>query len=329
MYNLQDCILECLFSVYIQENDFLEVIIVDDGSEDKSIDVVQNFIYEHRLNSNKWKLIRQKNSGPGGARNMGIKHSQKDFILFLDGDDVLVNGSVNKLLEELKYSESIGLLKFQGYEFEDRHLGVSELNYSPRQEYFKFAYSHSPNSHGLFGNSNDCMLTALETDNFQYSACFQLINRKLLIKENILFDSNIFYEDALFNIRLWSLNLNVKISENRVIGRRNRIGSTMRSQINPIKIYSLFYIASKLYCLNHGRISTRLRHEINKNAGLFVYRGLRAMRDNPTCYCLSFANFILIMRLRGYGDNRKMLLKYYKEILNIGLINLKRLFIVR
>jgi glycosyltransferase involved in cell wall biosynthesis len=58
-----------------------EVIVVDDGSTDNSIDIVQQY-NEPRLH-----VIRQDNAGPGAARNRGIKESNAAFLAFLDADD--------------------------------------------------------------------------------------------------------------------------------------------------------------------------------------------------------------------------------------------------
>ena len=67
-------------SVLSQGYQDLELIVVDDGSEDDTPEVVTGFGPDI-------KYIKQKNKGPGAARNLGIKNSKGGFIAFLDSDD--------------------------------------------------------------------------------------------------------------------------------------------------------------------------------------------------------------------------------------------------
>lgn len=69
-----------------------EVIVVDDGSTDQSVDVIQKF-------GNHVTLIQQSNQGPGSARNTGLKIATGEFIQFMDSDDLL---SKNKLEVQAK-----------------------------------------------------------------------------------------------------------------------------------------------------------------------------------------------------------------------------------
>jgi len=80
-YNKEKYIARTVHSVLAQTYSNFELIVVDDGSIDSSVSVLSNIV-DHRLN-----LIFQNNSGPGPARNTGIKASSGDWIAFLDGDD--------------------------------------------------------------------------------------------------------------------------------------------------------------------------------------------------------------------------------------------------
>lgn len=65
-----------------------EVIVVDDGSTDKSLEVARRFPV---------KVISQVNKGLSSARNTGIMNAKGDYILFLDADDILLDGAVEKI----------------------------------------------------------------------------------------------------------------------------------------------------------------------------------------------------------------------------------------
>lgn len=81
LYNKEASIAQSLKSVLSQEYDDFEVVIVDDGSTDGSVDVVE------AMNDPRIRLIKQENGGPSKARNTGVKNAKGEWILFLDADD--------------------------------------------------------------------------------------------------------------------------------------------------------------------------------------------------------------------------------------------------
>lgn len=81
LYNKEKCIAYTLESVLKQTDQNFEIIIVDDGSTDKSVDIVKSF-HDKRIH-----LYCQKNAGVSAARNRGIEKSKYELIAFLDADD--------------------------------------------------------------------------------------------------------------------------------------------------------------------------------------------------------------------------------------------------
>ncbi|HYE37377.1 glycosyltransferase family A protein [Methylocaldum sp.] len=79
-YNRTATIRACLDSVLTQRSRDFEVVVVDDGSEDDTVEIVESYGDEVRL-------IRQRNRGAGAARNTGIQAANGEYIVFLDGDD--------------------------------------------------------------------------------------------------------------------------------------------------------------------------------------------------------------------------------------------------
>jgi glycosyltransferase involved in cell wall biosynthesis len=83
VFNAEKYVDETIKSVLFQSYNNIEVIVVDDGSTDKSIDIIREF------NSNKIKIFSQENSGGCRARNLGFEKSTGDLILYLDADDLI------------------------------------------------------------------------------------------------------------------------------------------------------------------------------------------------------------------------------------------------
>ena len=85
IYNSENYIIDTLESCTSQTYKNIEVIVVDDGSKDKSYSTVANFISTHP----QIKLMKQKNGGASRARNLGLKHSNGDYVMYLDADDFM------------------------------------------------------------------------------------------------------------------------------------------------------------------------------------------------------------------------------------------------
>jgi len=85
VYNSEKYIERCIVSVMKQTNPNWELIIVDDGSTDKSADIIDRIA----RNEKKIRYYYQNNSGAGMARNLGITKATGDYIAFLDSDDYL------------------------------------------------------------------------------------------------------------------------------------------------------------------------------------------------------------------------------------------------
>lgn len=82
VYNAEKTLTESVESVLAQTLENIELVIVDDGSDDSSIDILKSF------SDKRIKLFHQENKGASAARNLGIKNSSADVITFLDADDL-------------------------------------------------------------------------------------------------------------------------------------------------------------------------------------------------------------------------------------------------
>lgn len=90
-YNEESVIVECLNSLSKQTYKDIEIIIVDDGSTDKTVSRAAS--YESRVT-----LLRQKHKGPGAARNLGAGHARGEILVFVDSDMTFEPDFVEKLV---------------------------------------------------------------------------------------------------------------------------------------------------------------------------------------------------------------------------------------
>ena len=98
VYNVEKYIRTCIESIFRQglDEDCFEVIIVNDGTQDKSMDVIADIIHRH----SNIIVIEQENQGVSVARNRGIEMARGEFLIMPDSDDFLINYSVKPLLEK-------------------------------------------------------------------------------------------------------------------------------------------------------------------------------------------------------------------------------------
>ena len=88
LYNKEKSIVSAIESVLNQTYKDWELIIVDDGSTDKSLDVVKDFVSRLKIEDWRLKILTKPNGGVSSARNMGIMEAKSDYVELLDGDDV-------------------------------------------------------------------------------------------------------------------------------------------------------------------------------------------------------------------------------------------------
>ena len=109
VFNKEKYLSRCLDSILTQisgvENKF-EIILINDGSSDKSDRIIRNYSLKHKFLS----VYTQKNAGVSVARNVGIDNAIGDYLLFLDADDELIDGSLLKVYNYLNTHDSIDML---------------------------------------------------------------------------------------------------------------------------------------------------------------------------------------------------------------------------
>lgn len=102
-YNYAKYIAKTIDSVLAQTYENIEIIVVDDGSKDKSIEVLKKY-------GEKITIIEQKNQGVSLARNNGAEKSTGEYIAFLDADDIWLPEKLERQMQKFFEDEEIGLV---------------------------------------------------------------------------------------------------------------------------------------------------------------------------------------------------------------------------
>lgn len=187
VYNVEKYIVKCLESIVNQSYKDFELLLVNDGSTDNSIELINDYLKDYNIN---WKLINKDNGGQSSARNLGLKESKGDYVLFMDSDDVVSTDFLDIL-----YSLII-----------DNNADFSFCNfrYVKKQE----LKNDEDGTNRIF-NRKELLKTFLKREiNFVIPS--MLFRKDFLIKNNIVFNEDIrFSEDQMY---IWDVIFKSNIS---------------------------------------------------------------------------------------------------------------------
>ena len=175
VYNAEKYVCKCMRSLIDQTYGNYEVIIVDDGSKDKSVDVIQAFLQGNQ----KFRLVRQENKGSGGARNTGVEYATGDYIVFIDGDDYVKTTFLERVACVLLKNENLDILCYDIEEVNEQGLTLRVLQMNE----------------GLRNITNATETPKLLTIN--PSPCNKLFRREFYLQTNVRFPENTLYEDTV------------------------------------------------------------------------------------------------------------------------------------
>lgn len=124
IYNVECYLKTCIDSIVNQTYSNLEIILVDDGSPDKSPEICD----EYAKNDSRVKVIHQENGGLAHARNVGIAKSSGEYLTFIDSDDYVSNDYVESLYKGIaELGADISLASFYPFKDDEACLHTSEL----------------------------------------------------------------------------------------------------------------------------------------------------------------------------------------------------------
>ena len=103
VYNVENYLPACLDSILCQEQSDFEIILIDDGSTDGSLNICKDYAWKNP----RIKVITQKNQGVSAARNTGIKAAKGEYITFIDSDDLITPTYLSSLRSCMNTSDDI------------------------------------------------------------------------------------------------------------------------------------------------------------------------------------------------------------------------------
>ena len=215
VYGVEKYIRQCLESIINQTYKNLEIIVVNDGTKDNSMKIVEEYLSDERI-----KIINKQNGGLSSARNRGIEEATGDYISFIDSDDWIDLNMYKELCSQL-IDEDILIYRFFNYDnkkneiMEEKKVDIYSKNKMIRNKYL---YAGLP-----------------------YSCWSKLYKREYLEKNKFKF-LEIFYEDVVWNLQTIFLTEKIKFIDKKYYYYRvNRENSIMNlSEQLKIKTNTVF-----------------------------------------------------------------------------------------
>lgn len=211
VYNVQEFVKECISSLLEIPIDEKEIIVINDGSTDKSVEIVKS------LNSNKIKIINQKNGGLSSARNTGLIEAKGDYILFIDSDDYIINPENIKEMLYTAVKNDLDIVSGNGY------------TYYTEENKFKI-HSNLNNLNKVVLDGNNYLKECLKNNDFSAVVWLNIYKADFIKQNNFVFKEGIYHEDIEWTIKVLLKANKVMYTDELFYIYRQREGSIMRSK---------------------------------------------------------------------------------------------------
>ena len=208
-YNAEEYIGEAIESVLNQDFTDFELIIVNDGSTDNTLDIISGF------EDTRIKLINQSNQGPGAARNRALEIASGEYVMFLDSDDFFKRDAFRIAYGEAKGKDTditlFQIIKYDGGYSQNDWFNLNDFDESFENKIF----THEDTMDFLFDIS--------------VSACQKIFRRSFLTKINARFPEGIYFEDMPFFFYTYLKAERMSIIKRHLYVRRKHDGSITES----------------------------------------------------------------------------------------------------
>jgi glycosyltransferase EpsH len=193
IYNGEKYLNECIESIVNQTYKNLEILCINDGSTDRSLEILQK--WQNR--DNRIKVYSQDNSGVATARNVGIREARGEFVSFVDCDDMIACNAIELLY---KYGEMFDIsIGKATHDIMNIPSDVSRLEVEPYK--LKLIILNYKKYNGKFLDKN----FSFEDQWGAAISCGRLYRREMLVANNILYPKSVVLgEDVVFNLMAYT-----------------------------------------------------------------------------------------------------------------------------
>jgi len=288
VYNAEKYIETCIKSLIYQTYSDLEIIIVNDGSQDGSLEILSRYVQK----DNRIKLLNQENSGVAQARNIGIENSIGEYLSFIDADDWVLLTLYQTFVNTLKrLDKNIDIWMFNASSYMPGNNDVVPMTFFDSRDW---ANHNDKDREHLF---EDCM----KPFSRNLSAANKIYRREFLTTNDIKFYPGLRYEDQYFSIKSFLTAKSIIFTDEILYRYRNYKSGSIMSGISE-KVFDIFRISD----LIEAEIEKLGLYESYKYA-LFQYKYINFFTRYMKCPEYLKQNFYDEMKRRLEDSEKKNL----------------------
>lgn len=232
LYNAENYICQAINSVLCQKDIEIEIIVVNDGSTDHSLERLS--VFDERV-----KIVSISNSGASAARNVGLKYATGEYVMFLDSDDYIDDDNIcNQAIEIIEDKKSDMCMFLYTYN------NVTNDSLLHLKKYPQFLLEETDCERIIYHLVNEGIAPV--------SPCCKIIKRSHLVNHNLFFMEGTVAEDIEWFVRLFiNTNKICLLNNDSYIYRKNLSSSVTGS-------------TSKIKCINHYSMISMSIERIDK-----------------------------------------------------------------
>lgn len=314
-YNVEKYIAECLESILNQTFQNYEIIIVDDGSTDNTLEVIKKYA------SDKIKVFPQNHKGAGEARNTGIRNAIGDYITFVDSDDFYyTDNCLEKIANAIQKdkSEVITYKMVRFYQKSGKYIEESDIGINKKYK------------------TIDYIKETIQQSRISISPCDKIIKKEIIDKYNVYFSSMKMLEDIDWSMKLYEhIQYVTVLNEPIYVYRKQRKDSTT-FQYTKEKVYAcvnfirywvercqtcisdyntlyLHYVAYQyiilLSAINSKNGDKNIKTELKNYKWLIEYDlNFKTKMANKVYHLLGYNGMKLVLKFYMFMKNKNMIL---------------------
>ncbi len=312
VYNVEKYLSECIGSVLKQTFTDYELILVDDGSEDRSGLICDEYAKQYQ----QIRVIHKMNSGAADSRNVGTNDARGEYIIYIDSDDYIISKNFFKDIHDEAQIKKSDLILYKFQKFNDGEQKLKLCTFSLKNIVNK-------------QKTDEILLSLVKEDAFFASPWSKAIRREIITKSGIYFEKELVGEDNEWYLHLLSsCNCTISVIDKSYIAYRQRNGST--SRISKLKgvIDSVYVLEKWSEGIAAANITSKRKEALNGAMAKYYAHLLIGYARNKDPKKIEYKQRIKELHtLLKYGKSRRPILikKVYSVIGFSGTIFLLKI----
>lgn len=223
VYNVEKYLEMCLESIIKNYQQEIEVILVDDGSKDNSSLICDRYAKDYEYIN----VIHKENGGLSSARNAGIRQAKGKYIWFVDSDDYIKDGSIDKIISLASKNTDLIIGSYCGV-FPNGKIDDDYLKEPLENEKKPYVYFYNKGS-------------------ASYAAVRFIVKKELIIDNDLFFIEGIYHEDEEWSPRVLCSAKTFVVIEKSIYYYRIGNAQSIMGMENPKKVYDKIIISKRIY----------------------------------------------------------------------------------